>query len=78
MAKKKGAAAGRKTELVRVYSDTAKIMRDFKREFRVPLIHLYEKAVTEWADAGPEFDVPYGTTPEDRAEIARAKSKLDT
>lgn len=63
------AKQGRKTEVVRVFSDTADIMRQVKAQFRVPLIHLYDRAVSEWIDNGPQFDVPYGSTAEDREEI---------
>ncbi len=57
---KKSKSGARQTEQIRIYSDTAQIMREYKREFRIPLIHLYEKAIKEWSEAGPEFDVPYG------------------
>lgn len=55
---KKSKSGARRTEQIRIYSDTAQIMREYKREFRIPLIHLYEKAIKEWSEAGPEFDVP--------------------
>lgn len=68
------AKPGRKTEVVRVFTDTADLMREIKTKFRVPMIHLFDRAVSAWIDSGPTFDLPYGVTTEDKAEM-RAKGR---